>query len=161
MAVVARIQNRRDTAANWTTKNPVLASGELGLESDTRKFKIGDGSTTWSSLAYGVTTGSINASSVVTTVSDKSANYTLLATDENTVIRSTGSAITITIPNVLNVGESVQFLQDGSGQITFAAGSGATLQAPGAKLKTTGQYSWAAVMCVASGQYRLTGDLAA
>lgn len=156
-----RIQFRNDTAANWTSANPTLMQGELGLETDTRKYKIGNGSTAWNSLAYGSLVGTMNASAIVTTVSDKSANYSLLAADENTIIRSTGSAITITIPNVLNVGESVQFLQDGSGQITFTAGTGATLQAPGGKLKTTGQYSWAAVVCVASGQYRLTGDLTA
>ena len=46
------IQNRRDIAANWTSVNPILASGELGVETDTNKFKIGDGVTAWSSLAY-------------------------------------------------------------------------------------------------------------
>lgn len=48
-----RIQLRRDTAANWTSVNPTLAVGELGLETDTDQFKIGDGSTAWASLAYG------------------------------------------------------------------------------------------------------------
>jgi Major tropism determinant N-terminal domain len=47
-----QIQLRRDTAANWTTTNPTLAAGELGLETDTAKYKIGNGSTAWSSLAY-------------------------------------------------------------------------------------------------------------
>lgn len=46
------IQLRRDTAANWTSADPVLSSGEIGVEVDTNKFKIGDGSTAWSSLAY-------------------------------------------------------------------------------------------------------------
>lgn len=46
------IQIRRDTAANWTSADPILASGELGFETDTLKSKIGDGSTAWSSLAY-------------------------------------------------------------------------------------------------------------
>ena len=52
MAVV-RIQLRRDTAANWTSSNPVLGAGELGVETDTDQFKIGDGATAWSSLGYG------------------------------------------------------------------------------------------------------------
>lgn len=47
-----RFWQRRDTAANWTSANPTLASGEIGLEIDTRKFKIGDGSTSWTSLNY-------------------------------------------------------------------------------------------------------------
>ena len=47
-----RFWQRRDTAANWTAANPTLASGEVALETDTRKFKIGDGSTAWNSLNY-------------------------------------------------------------------------------------------------------------
>lgn len=46
------LQVRRDTASNWTTANPTLAAGEIGFETDTLKFKIGDGSTAWTSLGY-------------------------------------------------------------------------------------------------------------
>jgi len=46
------IRVRRDTAANWTSSNPTLAAGELGLETDTSKIKAGDGTTAWTSLAY-------------------------------------------------------------------------------------------------------------
>lgn len=51
------IQIRRDTAANWTSANPTLAQGELGVETDTDKIKIGDGSTAWTSLGYLIDTG--------------------------------------------------------------------------------------------------------
>ena len=37
-----RIQLRNDLAINWSTKNPILAQGEIGIESDSRKLKIGD-----------------------------------------------------------------------------------------------------------------------
>lgn len=47
-----RIQTRRDTAANWTSVNPILAQGEQGWETDTGNLKIGDGSTAWTSLGY-------------------------------------------------------------------------------------------------------------
>lgn len=47
-----RILLRRDTAANWTTANPVLANAEVGIESDTHRTKVGDGTTTWASLSY-------------------------------------------------------------------------------------------------------------
>ena len=50
MAVI--IQLRRDTAANWTSNNPTLAAGELAIETDTDFYKIGDGSTAWTSLGY-------------------------------------------------------------------------------------------------------------
>jgi len=49
----ALIQFRRDTASNWTSNNPTLANGEFAIETDTTKYKIGDGSTAWTSLAYG------------------------------------------------------------------------------------------------------------
>lgn len=45
-----RIQLRRDTAANWTSANPVLRAGEIGIETDTLKFKIGNGSSTWTQI---------------------------------------------------------------------------------------------------------------
>ena len=47
-----KIQIRRDTAANWTSANPVLAQGELALETDTKKIKAGNGTAAWSALAY-------------------------------------------------------------------------------------------------------------
>jgi hypothetical protein len=52
MAVVTQIQIRRGTASQWTSANPTLAAGEFGYESDTGKFKIGTGSTAWTSLSY-------------------------------------------------------------------------------------------------------------
>ena len=50
--MAVRIQNKSDTAANWTSNDPVLLAAEIGVETDTLKFKIGDGSTAWTSLAY-------------------------------------------------------------------------------------------------------------
>ena len=47
-----RFQFRRDTTTNWTAENPVLASGELGLDTDEMLFKIGDGTTAWADLGY-------------------------------------------------------------------------------------------------------------
>jgi hypothetical protein len=47
-----KIQIRRDTAANWASNNPILSAGEFGLESDTQKIKVGNGSTNWASRPY-------------------------------------------------------------------------------------------------------------
>lgn len=47
-----KIQIRRGTATQWTTANPTLSAGEWGLETNTGKVKLGDGSTAWTSLAY-------------------------------------------------------------------------------------------------------------
>ena len=47
-----RIQLRRGSAQEWSNVNPTLALGELGIEIDTGRIKIGDGVTTWNSLKY-------------------------------------------------------------------------------------------------------------
>lgn len=46
------IQIRRGAASDWTSVNPTLANGEIAMETDTRKIKVGDGSTAWNSLQY-------------------------------------------------------------------------------------------------------------
>jgi hypothetical protein len=52
--MAVKIQLRRDTAANWTAADTVLALGEPGVETDTLKLKVGDGITAWTSLAYSI-----------------------------------------------------------------------------------------------------------
>ena len=47
-----QFQFRRGTAADWTSANTILAAGEMGLETDTNKFKIGNGTLGWTSLPY-------------------------------------------------------------------------------------------------------------
>lgn len=64
--ITARIQLRRDTAANWTTNNPTLRAGEVGIETDTKRRKIGDGTTAWTSLAYVDTLVGYNLSQLAT-----------------------------------------------------------------------------------------------
>ncbi len=68
-----RIQLRRDTAANWASSNPVLRAGEVGIETDTLKFKIGNGSSTWTQIT--------NYANVTTTgLSNSLSDYILAAT---------------------------------------------------------------------------------
>ena len=47
-----RIQFRRDTTERWRTINPILQEGELGIDTDTGKMKIGDGFSSWTELPY-------------------------------------------------------------------------------------------------------------
>ena len=47
-----RIQLKHGLAASWTKNNPVLLAGEIGIETDTLKMKVGDGTTHWSALGY-------------------------------------------------------------------------------------------------------------
>jgi hypothetical protein len=50
--MAVQLQFRRGTASEWTNANPILAEGELGLELDSNKFKLGNGNTRWNSLLY-------------------------------------------------------------------------------------------------------------
>jgi len=52
MTTFTRFKLRNDTAADWTAANPVLLLGEIGVETDTRRYKIGDGTTAWVGLSY-------------------------------------------------------------------------------------------------------------
>lgn len=65
--MVQTIQFRRGTAAQWTSANPILAEGEMGVELDTKFYKIGDGVTAWNNIAYGVlrTIDTINVASLI------------------------------------------------------------------------------------------------
>ena len=99
--MTSRLQNRRDTATNWTTNNPTLAAGELGYETDTKKIKIGDGSTAWTSLAYYVTgTGgetllsTTTLSGTSTTISSIDQTYkSLIIVIENLIVSSQTSVL--------------------------------------------------------------------
>jgi hypothetical protein len=66
--MAVRFQLRRDTAANWTSVNPILALGEPGVETDTLKVKVGDGVTAWNSLAYSITKDFTDLTSKPTTI---------------------------------------------------------------------------------------------
>lgn len=50
--MLVQMQFRRGTTSEWSSANPVLAAGELGLDTTLNKFKIGDGTTAWNSLGY-------------------------------------------------------------------------------------------------------------
>jgi hypothetical protein len=50
--MATRMQQRRGTADQWTAADPVLAPGEIGFETDTGQFKIGDGTNHWADLSY-------------------------------------------------------------------------------------------------------------
>ena len=54
MPAITTIKLRRGTAAQWSSANPVLAAGEMGIETDTQRSKFGNGTSTWSALSYSV-----------------------------------------------------------------------------------------------------------
>lgn len=97
------IQIRRDTASNWSSANPTLAQGELGLETDTLKVKAGTGSANWASLSYLIDTGGY----VTATYSGNVAITGSLAGDN---IKLDGNAISST-----NTNGNIQLFPNGTG----------------------------------------------
>ena len=221
--MAVQIQFRRDTAAAWTAANPTLAAGELGLETDTNYYKIGNGSTAWNSLAYGTIAGVPTSNSITTAMLQNSAvtatklasdavttakildsnvttakiaddavtqvkladrvvgsaeldnltlnaqtgtTYTLVLADAHKLVtQSNASAITTTIPPntdvAFQIGDQVNLLQLGAGQVTVAPGSGVTIRSEGTKLKLKGQYAAATCIKIASDEWVLVGNLSA
>ena len=96
--MATRMQQRRGTAAQWTSANPVLNAGEMGWESDTNKFKIGDGTNHWANLDYFIDANStVNPSfgtSIVFEGATADSFETTLQVTDPTADR------TITLPNV-------------------------------------------------------------
>jgi hypothetical protein len=93
MAVVTQIQVRRGTAAQWTSANPTLASGEFGFETDTGKAKIGNGATAWNSLAYAITgtDGDITGVTASTGLTGGGTSGTVSLAIDSTVATLTGT----------------------------------------------------------------------
>ncbi len=85
-----QIQFRRGTYAQWTASNPTLASGEFALQTDAGggqtagQFKIGDGTTAWSSLAYGGLVGPEGPTTANIDGGTSSSSYTIISLDGGT-----------------------------------------------------------------------------
>jgi len=112
--MATRMQQRRGTAAQWTSANPILNAGEMGWESDTNKFKIGDGTNHWADLDYFIDQSStVNpafGSSIVFEGATANAFETTLQVTDPTADR------TITLPD--STGTVV--VADGSGNVTVS-----------------------------------------
>ena len=92
MPRITNIQARKGTATDWSTQNPVLASGELGYDLTNRIFKIGDGSSNWNTL------NTINLSSSNITNFNSSVSGllpTISNSGDNRILTSTGSTVGI------------------------------------------------------------------
>jgi hypothetical protein len=140
------------------------AEGDINTVEGTVSTLSGTVSTlsgTVSTLSSSVTTlQGVVGTGAVTTVTG--TTYSTLATDNGDYVRFTSSsAVTVTIDNNLSVGQHINFVQDGTGAVTFAAGTGVTLNSIAGNKKLSAQYAWASVICVASGSYRLVGSLIA
>lgn len=128
------IKSRRDTAANWTANSTVvLAAGEIGVETDTLKIKIGDGTTAWSSLGYATvapstdqnftTSGTIQGNTVFNSYT---AAHTLTFADHNSSIvqMTTADEVTMWDCETAGVGATVMLWARDAEKIEVVPASG-------------------------------------
>lgn len=118
-----KIQIRRGTSSEWTSSNPILSEGELGLETDTNKVKVGNGTSTWTQLSYLI-------DSFATSIADKVSK-----SGGDTITVTTGSTVPLTIQNngtgaslVVNDqgSDTTPFVIDASGNVGVGKSSPAT-----------------------------------
>lgn len=110
--------------------------------------------------ATGATGATGPSGSPTRTIRSVSSSTSLQSGDLNQMVRFTGtSAQVLTVNDVLTAGSSVEVIQDNSGSVEFQSGSGVTLLSSSGTFKTKGQNSVVTLRCVASGQYRLSGEL--
>jgi hypothetical protein len=142
---MTQIQLRRASAASWTSVNPILALGEMGIETDTKRLKVGDGVSQWSALTYffPTVTSTPTANSVVQWDADRNlfannhidgfstivtANTTTTLTDASTKTQCfTGSTDhTLVMPSIgVVAGQQYMLINNSTGTInTLASNNG-------------------------------------
>ena len=134
------------TARDATLTSPV--EGQFVYLSDTGVLTYYDGSA-WANFSE--TPG----------VSEKTGTtYTITSGDANsTILVNNSSTVTITVANVLTAGQRIDFVQKGSGQIQFDPDTGVNLYSAGSKYLSAEQYVGISIVCEASNEYYLIGNL--
>jgi hypothetical protein len=161
------IQVRRDTAANWVTAQtaagatPLLAAGEIGFETDTGRFKAGNGTALWGALPYFLPSDRVNVNTGL-----KTGAYTLATGDYGTVVQMDGAFAFTVGTGLYNapVGTQIMLLARTTGVTVVATGTNVVVNAtPGLKLRAA--WSAATLICLSSSAsactWVLTGDLSA
>ena len=147
-------QRRRGTTSAHSTFTGL--AGELTVDTDKNTVVVHNGSTA-GGFPLSKERNTLNAQTGTT--------YTLAATDKDGVVTaSNASAITITINNsVFAAGDRITIIQKGAGQVTFAQGTGVTINSVGATAtapKLRAQYSAATVVAESATVFYVVGDIA-
>lgn len=99
-----QFQFRRGTASEWTSVNPVLADGEMGVETDTKRVKIGNGVANWVNLPYGLGGEDLQIVTNVGSTTDRAISITNNTVSSNTVSGALTVAGGVGIGNNLHLG---------------------------------------------------------
>lgn len=91
--MATKIQLRRDTEANWTSNNPVLASGEIGIDTEQGLFKIGNGADDWESLNYATTPMGTSEFSAISIGKDSSGSSASISIGMGATSSSNGISV--------------------------------------------------------------------
>jgi hypothetical protein len=125
-----KIQLRRGTAAEWTSANTVLSAGEIGVETDTNKFKIGTGTASWSDLEYPLDSLYLtqnSASSIYATISSPSFSGSVDFASATLYSTSFSGSADFTNANVTGI-DSLPTQAGNSGKILTTNGTTASWQ---------------------------------
>jgi hypothetical protein len=127
---------------------------------DTATFLTASGTAT-------LTNKSIDAGQITTVVNNVTGAYTATTGDRNeTIIANSGSAFTITVPDLYNIGDRIDVIRDGAGTVSIAAGTGVTTWAgagtagTAVTFKIDQQYNGATIQKIAANSYRVIGKIA-
>jgi len=120
--MAVNFQQKRRTAATWTSENPVLLAGQIGLETDTRFWKFGDGTTAWTSLSYVSSTGAYTQTIGITAAAAAVQGDGALTAQINE-ISTAASGSGVTLPTAL-AGDTCIIVNNGANAIkVFPASS--------------------------------------
>lgn len=165
------------TAARSSALGTGVASGMVSYRTDGTVWE-GYNGTSWGPLvdtstfltASGtatLTNKSIDSGQLTTTVNNVTGAYTAVAADRNeTIVANSGSAFTITVPDLYNIGDRIDIIRDGAGTVSIAAGTGITTWAgagtagTAVTFKIDQQYNGATIQKVAANSYRVIGKIA-
>ena len=157
-----RIQVRRGTAADWTSVNPILAAGEMGVESNTNKFKFGNGSSTWSQLSYAAAdtpaieeisqdaiNNALNMGSGLTKTYNDGLNTITISVDSDVIALK--SYVDSELTNLGNTADDTYIPQSDRGSALGVASLGANGKIPTTEIDTTIIATQADILAVQAG----------
>ena len=156
--MATRIQFRRGLATEWTNANPILAEGELGLELDTRKFKVGVGTTSWQNLEYSLGDGTLTLATSGTGLSG-SASFTANQSGVSTFTVASNATSVNTNSTIVARDASGNFSAGIITATTFSGNVTGNINSSGISTLNTVVVGGATTALVVNGNARVTGIL--